>query len=244
MSEETHAPKAQSAAGEAKRLLRLARTGALATLEREGGGPLTTLIGVASDWDGSPLFLISELSRHTSNIAADSRASLLITSGPGRGDPLNHPRLTLGGPVVARLDPTARERYLRRNPKASLYAGFSDFSLRRLNVESIHFNGGFGRAAAVAKEDLLTPAGDIGALIAAEDRLLAEVDALGEQAIVKLAAGSARGRRVWRAVGLDAEGLDLAAGGATARVAFSAPAFKPAAWRRRLQELLATPARA
>jgi heme iron utilization protein len=244
MSAEPPAAQALSAASEAKRLLRLARTGALATLEREGSGPLTTLVGVASDWDGAPLFLMSELSRHSRNLAADPRASLLIVSGPGRGDPLNRPRLTVGGPVAVCADPTARDRYLRRNPKAKLYAGFTDFSLRRLSIESIHFNGGFGRADAVAKEDLLTIAGDIEALVAAEDQLLGEVGALGGPAIEKLVAGVPRGRRVWRAVGLDAEGLDLAAGEATARVDFSAPAFDPATWRRRLKEFLATPARA
>ena len=43
-----------------KRLLRMARIGALATLD--GGGPLTTLVGVASDWDGAPLFLMTPVS--------------------------------------------------------------------------------------------------------------------------------------------------------------------------------------
>ena len=55
-----------------KRLMRLARTGALATLD--DGKPLTTLVGVASDWDGSPLFLLSELSRHTKLLALDAHA--------------------------------------------------------------------------------------------------------------------------------------------------------------------------
>ncbi len=242
MFAEPRAAPVLGAAIQAKHLLRLSRTGALATLERDGAGLLTTLVGVASDWDGSPLFLMSELSRHTRNLAADPRASLLLTSAPGRGDPLNRPRLSLGGAVLVQNDAAARNRYLRRNPKAKLYADFADFSLRRLHIESIHFNGGFGRADAVAKAELLTPAGDIGALIAAEDRLLQEIDALGEREIAKLVAGAAAGRRVWRAVGLDAEGLDLAAGGATARVDFPAPAFDPLAWRRKLEEVLAAPA--
>jgi heme iron utilization protein len=242
MSAEPPAPPAPTAIGDAKRLLRLARTGALATLERDGAGPLTTLVGVASDWDGSPLFLMSELSRHTRNLATDPRASLLVTSGPGRGDPLNRPRLTVGGPVTVHANPNSRDRYLRRYPKAKLYASFGDFSLRRMNIEAIHFNGGFGRADAIAKEDLLTPAGDIGALIAAEDGLLKEVGALGEAAIARLVGGAPRGRRVWRAVGLDAEGFDLASGGATARVDFSHAAYDPASWRRRLGEILAAPA--
>ena len=95
------------AVADAKRLMRLARTGALATLEAAGGGPLTTLVGVASDFDGSPLFLMSTLSRHTGNLARDPRASLLLTGEHHRGDPLNHPRVTLGGRV---------ER-LRRRPR-------------------------------------------------------------------------------------------------------------------------------
>src|SRR5271155_5972340 len=91
------------AIADAKRLMRLARTGALATLEAEGGSPLTTLVGVASDFNGAPLFLMSTLSRHTRNLARDPRASLLMTGEHHRGDPLNHPRVTLGG-RVARCD--------------------------------------------------------------------------------------------------------------------------------------------
>ena len=87
------------AVADAKRLMRLARAGALATLEAAGGAPLTTLVGIASDFDGAPLFLMSMLSRHTRNLARDPRASLLLTGRHERGDPLNHPRVTLSGRV-------------------------------------------------------------------------------------------------------------------------------------------------
>jgi len=66
-----------------------------------------------------------------------------------------------------------------------------------------------------------------------------EVNAFGGSVISRLAAHGDPGRRVWRAIGLDAEGLDLAAGGLAARVDFSAPAFDPQGWRRRLEEVLA-----
>jgi putative heme iron utilization protein len=228
-----------SAASDAKRLLRLARVGALATIDGEGGAPLTTLVGVASDWDGSPLFLMSELARHTRNLAVDARASLLLTSAGGRGDPLNRPRLTVGGPVTPHSDPTSRQRYLRRNPKAGLYASFADFSIRRLQIETIHFNGGFGRADALRPLDLLTPAGEIGQLVEAESRLLQEVQSLGVETISRLA-GAPVGRKVWRPVGLDPEGFDLAAGETAARVDFSSPALDPDSWREQLREKLAT----
>src|SRR6185312_9191678 len=119
----------------------------------------------ASDWDGAPLMLMSTLSRHTRNLALNPHASLLLTGRAERGDPLNHPRVTLGGrvegcpwrvaPATLRVtlggrvegwpEPRAKVRYLQRNPKATLYAGFADFALFRLRVESVHFNGGFGR---------------------------------------------------------------------------------------------------
>jgi hypothetical protein len=221
------------AIADAKRLLRVARTGALATFDAEHRTPLATLIGVASDWDGSPLFLMSELSRHTRNLAGDARASLLLTTQGGRGDPLNQPRLTIGGPVAVASDASAKARYLRRNPKAKLYADFADFSVRRMRIETVHFNGGFGRADALTPADLLVP-GDASALIAAEAELLAFVESLGDEKLAALAGGASSGRRVWRPVGIDAEGLELSAGAAVARVNFAAAEFEPQAWRRRL----------
>jgi putative heme iron utilization protein len=221
------------AVADAKRLIRTARTGALATFDDESRMPLATLIGVASDWDGAPLFLMSELSRHTRNLAAHPRASLLLSSPGGRGDPLNQPRLTVGGPIGIATDPSAKARYLRRNPKAKLYAGFGDFSVRRMSIETVHFNGGFGRAGALQPQDILV-AGDASALIACEDALIADVQSLGGEKLLALAGGAASGRRVWRAVGIDAEGFELGAGSAVVRVPFSTPEFEPQAWRLRL----------
>lgn len=214
-----------------KRLLRMARTGALATLD--GGTPLTTLVGVASDWDGAPLFLMSDLARHTRNLADDPRASLLLTSEGGRGDPLNHPRLTLNGVVRRRAGEDGRERYARRNPKSKLYIDFADFSLRRLEIETVHFNGGFGRADALTPQDLLTP-GDPAALIAAEPALLERAAGLGDAALAKLAGAVGR---AWKPVGLDAEGLDLGLRGQAARVDFDAAALALEAWWAALERL-------
>ena len=221
----------------AKRLMRIARTAALATLEA-GGEPLTTLIGVASDYDGAPLMLMSTLSRHTRNLALNPRASLLLTERTERGDPLNHPRVTLGGRVEGWPEPRAKVRYLQRNPKAALYAGFADFAILRLRVESVHFNGGFGRAAPLAPSDVLASGEGEAALAQAEERLLAEANALGPRMLARLA-GHKAVRPNWRAIGLDAEGLDLSAGGRAARAEFVKPAHEPEAWRARLKELLA-----
>jgi putative heme iron utilization protein len=233
-----------AAIADVKRLMRLARVGALATLEAKGGAPLTTLLGVASDFDGAPLFLMSTLSRHTRNLANDPRASLLLTGRHERGDPLNQPRVTLSGLVERCPAPRAKVRYLQRNPKAGLYAGFADFALYQLRIDDVHFNGGFGRAAPLTAAEVLAIREGEAALVEAEDELLAEVNALGQAALARLAGHKASPRApgpgAWRAIGVDAEGLDLAAGGRAARAQFPAPAQDPEAWRARLEQLLAS----
>ena len=71
-----------AAIADAKRLLRLSRTAALATLGADGS-PLTTWVGCASDFDGAPLFLLSTLAQHTKNLAR-RRARLAAVDQPAR----------------------------------------------------------------------------------------------------------------------------------------------------------------
>jgi heme iron utilization protein len=231
-------PKAahEEAVADAKRLMRLSRTAALATLDPDTRAPLTTLVGVASDFDGAPLFLISTLARHTKHLARDPRASLLLTGDRGRGDPLNRPRITLNGRIERIAEPRARSRYLQRNPKAKLYADFADFAFFRLVIESVHFNGGFGRADPLAPTDILISREGEAALAGAEPRLIEEINARGDAFVARLAGHGHSERQVWRAIGLDAEGLDLSAGASAARLQFKEPAFNEAGWRARFEE--------
>jgi len=225
---------------QARALLRQARTAALATLDRAAGAPLATLVAVATDADGAPLFLFSNLSQHTKNLSADPRASVLLTGPAGRGDPLNRPRLTLSGAIALCAEPRARRRYIVRNPKAKLYAGFADFAIYRLTVEAVHFNGGFARAMALTPADLLTPLAGAEALMAAEATLLAKVDPRFARLPGGLQGQAGRIRGKWRAIGLDPDGLDLACGASVARLEFDQPVRDPAAWlaafERRLSE--------
>ena len=93
-----------AAIADVKRLMRLARTGALATLEAKGGAPLTTLLGVASDFDGAPLFLMSTLSRHTRNLAGR----------PARLPAADRPPRTWRPAEPAACDARRRGRTMRR----------------------------------------------------------------------------------------------------------------------------------
>src|SRR5206468_1801009 len=71
------------ALAEVKRLLRSVRAGALASLA-DSGHPFATLVNVATDYDGSPLLLLSRLAAHTANLERDRRCSLLLSQG-GKG---------------------------------------------------------------------------------------------------------------------------------------------------------------
>lgn len=225
MAESSPQP-AYDAKEEAKVLVRTAREAALATRDRASGAPFVTLVGVASDASGAPLLLLSTLSSHTKNLTAEPGASLLLAAPYRRGDPLNRPRLTLVGALKPIGDPKARARYLARNPKAKLYAGFADFSMFRFETQGVHFNGGFGKAAPLAPADIATDLAGAEALLREEEALLSAVNKRGAAFLSSLCGKNAR----WRAIGLDPEGLDLAAGASGARVSLAIRATTAEAW--------------
>jgi len=220
----------------AKALLRRTRSGTLGTLDRNTGHPFASLVTVATDMDGAPLILTSQLSTHTANLEADGRASVLLAES-GKGDPLAHPRLTVLG-SLARVprdstdDARVRRRFLARHPKAELYAGFGDFAFWRMNVASAHLNGGFARAADLTAGDVLTDLSGADAMVAAEEGAVAHMNADHADAILLYATkllGEDQGP--WRISGLDPDGADLTAGDRTARLPFPARVTTRAAIR-------------
>jgi hypothetical protein len=225
------------AVGIAKSLLRSIRAGALATLDRAGGFPFASLVTVATDVDGSPLLLMSRLSAHTQNLEADSRASILLSQA-GKGDPLAHPRLTVIGRVERTADERVRRRFLARHSKATLYAGFGDFSFWRLAVEAAHLNGGFARARDLAAAEILADLAGAEELLEVEASAVEHMNQDHREALALYAeklAGAPKG--AWRATGLDPEGLDLMAGDRTVRVPFGRRITGAGELRRRLKEM-------
>src|SRR5207244_10144860 len=120
-------------AAAARKLLREARSGALATLMPGSGAPYCSLVNVATAADGSPLLLISRLAVHTKNILADPRVSLMLDERR-EGDPLEGARVMLMGTAQATADPQARRRYLDRQPQAKMFAGFADLDRKRTRL--------------------------------------------------------------------------------------------------------------
>lgn len=159
----------------ARALLRAARRASLATIDRDTGQPYVSLIGVATDRDGAPLMLISDLARHTANLKADPRASVLCAD-IGAGDPLAHPRVTLFGRCVAVDKAAFKARWLARQPDSDMYFDFGDFNMVRLEPEGAHLVAGFGRIVDLAWDMLRTPTENADSVFEAEDGIVAHMN--------------------------------------------------------------------
>lgn len=212
----------------AKTLLREARFAALATLDPQTGAPAASRVAVATDIDGAPIILVSALSAHTGALVADPRCSLLVGE-PGKGDPLAHPRMSVACLAVELQRGTqdqarAERRYLGRQPKAKLYAGFADFSFFRLEPQAASLNGGFGKAYALAAADLLSASPANSALAAAEQSAVAHMNADHRDAVAIYARAFARAPDGdWTLTGIDSEGMDLVCGEDARRIFFPEP---------------------
>src|SRR5271157_170564 len=159
----------------AKKLLREARSGALATLMAGSGDPYCSLVNVATAADGSPLLLISRLAVHTRNVLADPRASLMLDERRD-GDPLQGARVMLIGTAAATDDAEARRRYLDRHPEARMFADFADFAFYRVTVKTAHLVAGFGRIVDLAPLDILVDLAGAEPLVSAEADIVSHMD--------------------------------------------------------------------
>jgi putative heme iron utilization protein len=214
----------------AKTLVRTARYAALATIDPADGAPSVSRVSLATAMDGAPVFLISRLSSHFTNLEADSRCSLLVGE-PGKGDPLAYPRMTLIGtaeclPAIPK-PAHVKSRYLRRHPKAALYVDFPDFAFWRFTVSRASLNGGFGKAYALAKSDLATPLEGLESLVDLEDGAIAHMNADHREAVERYAVRAGANKSGSRLSAIDPEGLDLSCGDEVARLWFDVPLTSP-----------------
>ncbi|KAF0222158.1 MAG: Heme iron utilization [Rhodospirillaceae bacterium] len=184
-----------------RRVVRACRKAVLSTLLAEDGAPYGSLVTVALDHDLSPILLLSALSDHSRNIAADARVSLLFDGTDGHPNPQTGPRLTLMGRVEKTSDPRLRARFLARHPGAALYADFADFSFWRVVADRAHFVGGFGRAVWLPAPFGIDPA------VAAAFAAAPEPDGVA---------------------GWDLDGVDVIRDDVSARISFDPPVDGPA----------------
>jgi putative heme iron utilization protein len=232
-------PSKAELAADARGLVRRALKAALATIASGSGYPYASLITVATEASGAPIFLISALAQHTKNLADDPRASILFDGTGAAGDPLQGARVTLFGRAEKVADEVVRRRFLARHPEAAFYADFPDFAFWRLEVEGAHYIGGFGRIVDLSPAELLVDTRASSDLLAAEPGIIEHMNHDHREAIrlyaTRLAGGS---EGVWRMSGIDPEGCDLICEGDARRIRFAAPIATPGEARAELVRLV------
>ncbi len=191
----------------------------------DSGRPYVSLGLVALDHDASPLLLLSDLADHTANLKAKPDIALLFDGTGSYRDPLAGPRASVLGRVQVVEDRRLLGRFIRRHPGAELYAGFKDFNLYRLEVESAHLVAGFGRIHWVEAAEVLFDIAGSAALAEAEADIVDHMNEDHADAVALIAtriAGGAQGGAdtPWVMTGVDPEGCDLRCGADLARAAF------------------------
>ena len=211
----------------ARHVARAVPKAALGSILRGADGwPYVSLVSVATDHDGAPLLLLSDLSAHAKNLEDDDRASLLFDATGELEDPLAGERVTLLGRLVRTTAPDHRARYLARHPAAVRYADFRDFAFYRMSVERAHLVAGFGRIHWLdGAEVLVAPCP---ALAEVEPGILEHMNQ-DHRDVVQLYAHQLLGLDgdSWIMTGIDPEGCDLRLDHRTARVQFDQPVADP-----------------
>jgi len=224
----------------ARSLLRRSRQGALATLMAGSGDPYCSLVNVASDFDGSPILLISRLAVHTRNLLGDARVSLMLDERV-EGDPLEGSRIMLAGRAeeAAGSDlQIIRRRYLNAHPSAEAFVDFKDFSFFQIRPNGTHLVAGFGRIVDLKPKQFLTDISDAGALLEAEQGAIDHMNADHREATSLYATRLLGGEPAdWRCTGCDPDGIDLQAGGKTLRLDFPERVTGPGELRKALVKL-------
>jgi hypothetical protein len=221
----------------AKKLLREARSGALATLMPGSGDPYCSLVNLASTVAGAPILLLSNLALHTKNILSDARVSVMLDERK-EGDPLEGARVMLMGRCVKDRDGATSAAYLRRHPDAEMYASFADFSFYRMEIDHAHLVAGFGRIVDLKPEDILTDIADAKALVEAEADAITHMNTDHAEACRLYATrllGATDGE--WRCAGIDPEGIELQNGRVALRLRFPRRITAPGPLRTMLKEL-------
>ncbi len=210
-------PAAESPAWQARKLLRAARSGCLATIA--DGQPFASLVTPACMPDGALLMLLSHLSVHTRHLLADPHCSVMVSGAAASENPQTTPRVTVTGVAEVVDDPALTARYLAVHPYASLYAGFGDFSTWRIAPAAALLVAGFGRAFRLKGADLAPDPVNVAALLASEEAILSHCNRDHADALAAIAGEAGD----WRMVTADVDGFDLAVGDRVVRFAWSEP---------------------
>jgi heme iron utilization protein len=202
----------------ARKLLRAARSGTLATVSQ--GQPFASLVTPAVAPDLTVLLLLSELSEHTRHLRVDPRCSVMVCGEATGENPQMTPRVTVTGMAETVTDTALKARYLAVHPYAALYAGFGDFALWGIRPVNALYVGGFGRAARLRAGELEPEHAAVASIAAAEAGIIGHCNSDHPDAMAAIAGEPG----AWVLVGVDLDGCDLAREERVVRVAWRAPA--------------------
>ena len=203
---------------EARKLLRAARSGTLATVV-DGGQPFASLVTHACAPDLSMLLLLSNLSEHTRHLRAEPRCSILVCGTAEGTNPQTAPRVTVTGIAEVADDAALTARFLAVHPYAALYADFGDFHLWRVRPMGALFVGGFARAVRLRQAELAPDPAAVAAIAAAEIGIIGHCNSDHPDALAAIGGKPEE----WRMATADVDGTDLVAGERVIRVHWSAP---------------------
>ncbi len=214
---EDDAPADLPHAESARTLVEAHRQGMLSTIDAEEGTPYGSLVEYATLSDGRILMMLSDLATHTTNLASDSRASVLVAEGMGDAVALSQERVTLMG-NVDELEETddLRTTYLEAHPHASGYIDFEDFQFYALSIERVRYIGGFGRMSWLPADEYKSAQPD--PLLPHADDIIDHMNEDHADALVEMVHGLKEETWADRVVmtGVDRLGFDVAALGSMA----------------------------
>jgi putative heme iron utilization protein len=118
-------------------------------------------------------------------------------------------------------DPLLKNRFLARHASTRSFAQFTDFNLYRVEVDSVHFVGGFGNIHTLAHADVMFDVATMADLATAETEIIEHMNTDHSES-VNLYANNLVGRpgMDWRLTGIDPEGIDLGRNDADTRLDF------------------------
>ncbi len=142
------------------RLIRETRIAALGTLH--DGEPNLAMVAYSFAEDFSAFYIhVSKLGKHTTDMEADPRVSLLITeTDDHRLDPQTLARISIRGTaeIFPRIDSSyaqVKQNYLERFPEAEQLFSLGDFNIWKITPKGVRFVAGFGRAFNLVPEALI-----------------------------------------------------------------------------------------
>jgi putative heme iron utilization protein len=210
-------PGGETPAWQARKLMRAARSGCLATVAN--GQPFASLVTPACMPDGSLLMLLSRLSEHTRHLLTDPHCSVMVSGAAVSDNPQTTPRVTVTGVAEVVEDAGLKARYLAVHPYAALYADFGDFATWRVVPAGALLVAGFGRAFRLKGADLTPDADAVVRVLGSEQGILTHCNRDHPEALAAIAGEAGD----WRMVTADVDGFDLALGERVSRVAWSGP---------------------